>query len=56
MFLNIRLSGIFVLRNFLKDQHGIAVTEEAIVFLDSQFVSVHDQVVSAKGADHDQQA
>ena len=40
----------------LKDQHGIAVTVETILVLDRFFISLHRQIVSGKGAGHDQQA
>ena len=36
-------------------KHGIAVTEEAVFFSDSFFITAHDFIFARKGADQHQQ-
>ena len=39
---------------FLQDQHRIAIGKELVLVLDGFFVCLHDQVVAAKSAHHDE--
>src|SRR5205085_7116879 len=39
----------------LLDEHGVAVAEEAVVFLNGAVVSAADQLVAAERADQDEQ-
>jgi len=54
-YLLLPVSGIFTLTQ-LKDKHGIAIGEEFVFGFYSLFVSFHNQIISSKGTNHNQQA